>query len=230
GGAVLIGLLVHGLLFPPSAAARQRTKIAALGGAIAFLFPVAGYFLSYVIGVSIPFNLLALPLAILPVAIGWAIVKDDLFEVDAIIRRATSWAILTGLIAAFYLAGVGVLEVWFAGRASRVAQLFFLLGLVAVLNPLRNQVQTALDYLFARDEYDYRKIIDEASQALATMLDLDTVVERILTTITGTIHVDFGAVWLRVEGGAYRLQAVAGHAASNLPREFETGSPLVKRL
>lgn len=230
GGGVLIGFLVHDLLFPPSLAARQRTKIAALGGVLAFLSPVAGYFLSSVMGVSIPFNLLAIPLAVFPVAIGWAIVKDDLFEVDAIIRRAVSWAILTGLIAIVYLAGVGVLEVWFAGRASRVAQLFFLLALVAVLNPLRNQVQAALDYLFARDEYDYRKIIDEASQALATLLDLDTVVERILTTITSTIHVEFGAVWLRVEGGAYRLQAVAGRAAANLPRELEAGSPLVKRL
>ena len=230
GGAVLIGLLVHGLLFPPSAAARQRTKIAALGGVVAFLSPIAGYFVSYVMGVSVPFNLLAIPLAIFPMAIGWAIVKDDLFEVDAIIRGAVAWAILTGLIAAVYLAGVGLLEVWFAGRTSRVAQLFFLLGLVTVLNPLRTQVQAALDYLFARDEYDYRKIIDEASQALATMLDLDTVVERILTTITGTIHVEFGAVWLRLEGGGYRLQAAAGQTAANLPKELGAGSPLISRM
>jgi len=230
GGAVLIGLLVHGLLFPPSAAARQRTKIAALGGVLAFLSPVAGYFISSVMGVSIPFNFLAIPLAIFPVAIGWAIVKDDLFEVDAIIRHAVAWAILTGLIAATYLGTVGLLEVWFAGRSSRVAQLFFLLALVAALNPLRNQVQAALDYLFARDVYDYRKIVDEASQALATMLDLDAVVERVLNTITGTTHVEFGAVWLRAEGGGYRLQAQAGHAAASLPKELEGGSPLLRRV
>jgi signal transduction histidine kinase len=230
GGAVLIGFLVHGLLFPPSAAARQRTKIAALGGVLAFLSPVAGYFLSYAMGLNIPFNFLAIPLAAFPLAIGWAIVKDDLFEVDALIRRAIAWAILTGLIAVIYLGGVSLLEVWFAGRSGRIAQLFFLLALVAVLNPLRSQVQAALDYVFARDEYDYRKIIDEASQALATLLDLDTVVGRILTTITDTIHVDFGAVWLRVEGGSYRLQAVVGRSAVALPRELEVGSPLVKRL
>ena len=230
GGAVLIGLLVHGLLFPPSAAARQRTKIAALGGVLAFVSPVAGYFISNLMGVSIPFNFLALPLAIFPVAIGWAIVKDDLFEVDAIIRRAVGWALLTGLIAAVYLGGVGILEVWFAGRSSHVAQLFFLLALVSVLNPVRNQVQVALDYLFARDEYDYRKIIDEASQDLATLLDLDTVLERILATIIETIHVDFGAVWLRIEGGSLRLQAAAGQAPAKLPTELAAGSPLLKRV
>jgi signal transduction histidine kinase len=230
GGAVLIGLLVLGLLFPPSAAARQRTKIAAVGGVLAFLSPVAGYFVSYVTGVSVPFNLIAIPLALFPVAIAWAIVKDDLFEVDAILRRAVAWAILTGLIAAIYLAGVGMLELWFAGRASRVAQLFFLLALVAVLNPLHNQVQVAIGYLFSRGKYDYRKIVDEASQALATLLDLETVVARILTTITETIHVEFGAVWLRGEGGTYRLQAVVGRAAAALPSRLEADSALIKRV
>jgi len=229
GGAVLIGLLVLSLLFPPSAAARQRTKIAAGGGLIAFVSPVAGYFLSSVLGVSIPFNYLAIPLAVFPVAIGWAIVKDDLFEVDAIIRRAVAWAILTGVIAAVYLLGVGLLEVWFAGRTSRIAQLFFLLLLVAVLNPVHNQVQRAIDYLFARGTYDYRKIVDEASQALATLLDLETVVERILAAITETIHVEFGAVWLRGEGGSYRLQSVVGDAAA-LPKKLEADSTLIKRL
>jgi signal transduction histidine kinase len=230
GGAVLIGALILDLLFPPSAAARQRTKIAAVGGVLAFVSPVAGYFVSYVMGVSIPFNLIAIPMAVFPVAIGWAIVKDDLFEVDAIIRRAVAWAILTGLIAALYLAGVGLLEVWFAGRASRVAQLFFLLALVAVLNPLHNQVQVAINYLFSRSKFDYRKTVDEASQALATLLDLEMVVERILTTITETIHVEFGAVWLRGEGGNYRLQSVVGRAAAALPKKLEADSALIKRI
>jgi signal transduction histidine kinase len=231
GGAVMIGLLMHCLAFPPSAAARQRTKIAAVGGVVAFAAPVAGYFLSYVMGESIPFNFLAIPLAVFPVAIGWAIVKDDLFEVDDIIRRAVAWAILTGLIAAVYLVGVGFLEVQFAGRTGRVAQLFFLLALVAVLNPLRNQVQVAIDYLFARDTYDYRRTVDEASQALATLLDLETVVARILTTITRTIRVDWGGVWLRTESGDFRLQSAAGpHPAARLPRTLHVETALIKRF
>ncbi|MGH7787531.1 MAG: ATP-binding protein [Candidatus Binatia bacterium] len=229
GGAALIGLLVHGLVFPPSPAAQQRTKIAAVGGVVAFVSPVAGYFLSYVMGVRIPFNLLAIPLAVFPVAISWAIVKDDLFEVDAILRRAVAWALLSGLIAVLYLAAVGFLEVLFAGRSGRIAQLLFLLALVAVLNPLRNQVQKAIDYFFARDQYDYRKTLDEASRALATMLDLETVVSRILTTVTGTIHVDFGAVWLRAEDGAYRLQAMVGEAAG-LPPVLEADNALIRRV
>jgi signal transduction histidine kinase len=230
-GLVLIGLLVHSYFFPPSSAAQQRTKIAILGGVLAFLSPVVGYLLLYVTGVSIPFNFLAIPLALFPVAIGWAIVKHNLFEIDAIIRRAVAWAILTGLIAALYLGGVGTLELLFARRSGRVAQLFFLLALVAVMNPLRNRVQAAIDFLFARDRYDYRKIVAEASQALATLLNLEAVVRRILRTVTQTIHVDFGAVWLRRDEDRYELQAVAGERrASELPREIDGNTPLVRRL
>lgn len=230
-GVALIGLLAHSLVFLPSAAARQRSKIAALGAVLAFLSPVAGYILFYGTGVAIPFNFLALPLALFPVAIGWAIVKHNLFEVDAIIRRAVAWAILTGMIAALYLGGVGFIEVLFARRSGRVAQLFFLLALVAVFNPLRNRLQATIDYFFARDRYDYPRTVGKASQALATLLDLETVVERILNTITETIHVDFGAVWLKRDGSGYSLHAATGdRRASQLPQQLDANCPLVQRL
>ena len=58
-------------------------------------------------------------------------------------------------------------------RSGRIGQLLFLLVIVATFNPLRNRVQAAVDYLFARDRYDYRQTVGAASQALATLLDLD---------------------------------------------------------
>ncbi len=231
GGLVLIALLAQSFFFPPSAAARQRIKIAALGALVAFLSPVVGYLLFYLMGVSIPSNVLVMPLAIFPVAISYAIVKHNLFEVDAIIRRALSWAILTGVIAVVYVGAVGTLELMFAGRSGRVAQLLFLLLIVAVFNPLRGRVQAAIDFLFARDRYDYRRTVAEASQALATLLNLETVVGRILNIITDTIHVEFGAVWLRGrDGQGYQLQAVAGAQPPSLPRDIAGDSALLRRL
>ena len=230
-GLFLIAVLVHSHFFPPSPAARQRTKIAILGGVLAFLSPVVGYLSFYASGVSIPFNFLAIPLALFPVAIGWAIVKYNLFEVDAIIRRAVAWTILTGVIAALYLGGVGTLELLFARRSSRVGQLFFLLALVAAVNPLRNRVQAAIDFLFARDRYDFRKTVGEASQVLATLIDLETVVKRILSFVTSTIHVDFGAVWLRRDDGTYELQSVVGERdPAAFPRRLDASTPVVRRL
>lgn len=230
GGGALIITLMHGFIWPPSAAARQRLKIAALGACAAFLLPVIGVAAFSVLGISFPLNFLALPLALFPLAIGYAIVKHDLFEVDAIIRRAVAWAVLTALIAVLYLGGVGALELVFAGRSGRLAQLVFLLAIVGLFNPLRNRVQAGVDFLFSRDRYDYRQAVGEASRALAVMLDVEAVVQRILRTITDTLHIDFGAVWLR-NGDAYHLEAVAGSVRQErLPERLEANSALVTHL
>jgi two-component system sensor histidine kinase HydH len=230
-GVVLMGCLAHGFFYSPSPAARQRIKIAALGGLAAFLVPVAGLFLFSLAGAGFPLNFFAMPLALFPVAIGYAIVRHDLFEVDAIIRRTLAWAILTAVIVALYLGGVGTLELLFAGRSNRVAELVFLLIIAALFNPLRNRMQAAVDFLFARDRYDYRKTVTEVSQALASLLDIETVVTRILRTITDTIHVDFGAVWLRQEGDGYHLQAVGGRRqVAALPQQLDGEGALITQL
>ncbi len=230
-GAVLIASLVHGFLYPPSAAVRQRTKIAVVGGVLAFVVPVFGVSFFSLTGVSFPINLVTLPLALFPLAIGYAIVNDDLFEVDAIIRRTVAWAILTGVIAAVYLGGVGTLELVLTRPGGRVAQVMFLLAIVALVNPLRDRVQAAVDFLFARDRYDYRATVTEASQALATLLDLEAVVGRILRTITQGIHVDVGAVWLREAEHRYQLQAVEGaRGRDGVPALLDGTSALVARL
>ena len=49
------------------------------------------------------------------------------------------------LLAAIYLSGVGLLDALFAGRGRRVAQLLFLLAIVALVNPLRDRVQAGVD-------------------------------------------------------------------------------------
>jgi signal transduction histidine kinase len=230
-GMALIGGMAHSFFCSPSAAARQRIKIAALGGGAAFLLPIAGLFLFSLMGSDYPLNFFAMPLALFPVAIGYAIVRHDLFEVDAIIRRTLAWAILTALIVALYLGGVGTLELLLTGRGSRAAQLLFLLVVVALFNPLRNRVQAAVDFVFARDRYDYRKTVTDVSQALATLLDIETVVTRILRTITDTIHVDFGAVWLRQAGDGYQLQAVGGRReVTALPRRLSVEHSLISQL
>ncbi len=230
GGLVLISMLVQSFVWPASPGVRQRMKIAALGAVAAFLLPIAGISLFSLLGVTFPLNFLALPLAAFPLAIGYAIVKHDLFEVDAFIRRSVSWAILSGIVAVIYLGGVGTLELIFTGRGSRVAQLMFLLLIVAVFNPLRNRVQAVVDFLFARDRYDYQATVDAASQALASLLDVDTIVHRILHAITDTMHIDLGAVWLREDGG-YHLQDRAGsRVAAAIPSNIAAANPMVAYL
>ncbi|MBI3784010.1 MAG: GAF domain-containing protein [Deltaproteobacteria bacterium] len=228
-GALLIltGSLVHGFFTLPMAA-KQRIKIAAVGGCTAFLLPGIGVALFSVVGASFPLNLLALPVVLFPFAISYAIVKHDLFEADAIVRRTVAWAILTVLIATIYLGGLGLLDIIASPHRGRIGQLAFLLVIVAVFPRLRERVQAGVDFLFARDRYDYGQTVGNASRALATLLDTDAVVDRILQTITGAMHVDFGAVWLR-DGSRYRLHTLAGNRGTP-PTELNGSSAMVAAL
>ena len=231
GGILLIASLAEAWLRPPSAAARQRTKIAALGGAAAFVLPVAGFFAYYLLGLRFPLNFVTFSIMVFPAAIAYAIVQHDLFEVDTIIRRTVAWAILSALIAAVYLSGVGVIDVLFAGRSGRIAQVAFLLAIVALVNPLRDRVQVLVDRLFARERYDYQRTVTRVSGSLARLLDVDAIVGQILTTVTAAMRVDFGAVWLRDDAGAYRLHERAGpRATGELPQLLGAADVLVQRL
>lgn len=230
GGAMIIASLVHSLVAPASAATLQRTKIAAMGGFVAFLLPVLGIALFAFFSVQFPLNFLAMPLALFPGAIGYAIAKNDLFEVDAIIRRSMSWAILTTLLAIIYLGGVGTLEVLFARDGGRTAQLLFLITIIAIFNPLRDRVQRGVDFLFARDHYDYRDTLVDASQALAALLDVDVIVGRILHTITDSMHVDRITLWLLNDGGSFDRRGAAGDGTETLADRLDSSSGLVHQL
>jgi signal transduction histidine kinase len=229
GGVVLLGSLVDALWRPASATARQRTKLAALGGVAAFAIPIAGFVAFYLLGISFPLNFVTFSMLLFPVAISYAIVRHDLFEVDAIIRRAVAWAILSAIIAAAYLGGIGAVDLLFTGGATRVAQLLFLLVIVAVLNPLRDRVQAGVDALFARRRYDYRATVTEVSESLARLLDRDAIVARMLDTIASTMQVDPVSVWLRDERGDYLPYAHSG-AGGALPPRVPADAPLPRRL
>jgi signal transduction histidine kinase len=230
GGVILIASLADGLLRPPSAAARQRTKIAALGGVAAFAIPIAGFAAFYLLDLRFPLNFVTLPMLLFPLAISYAIVRHDLFEVDAIIRRAVAWAILSGIIAVVYLGGVGALDVFFTGRATRVAQLLFLLAIVALVNPLRDRVQATVDALFARQHYDYRATVTRVSASLARLLDRDAIVGRILDTIATTMQVDAVTVWLRDAVGDYVPYARSGPRPPAAPLQPAADDPLPRQL
>jgi len=230
GGVLLIACLADALRHPVSAAARQRTKIAALGGVAAFAMPVAGFVAYYVLGVAFPLNFTTFSMLLFPLAVSYAIVQHDLFEVDRIIRRTVAWAILSALIVALYLLGAAALDVVF-GSGDRRAQVLLLLALVALINPLRDRVQGAVDALFARQGYDYRGTVTRVSASLARLLDRDAIVTRLLETITEAMQVDFGAVWLRDANGGYTRYAQAGsRAADALPAQLAAAAPLVREI
>ncbi len=173
-----------------SALARERLKIVFLGAVVAFALPSAATLGSYGIGAELPLNMLFTVTWLFPAALAYAIVKRDLFEIDAFLRRAASYAALSAAVFALYVAVVGALSRIFHGlsvAASPWFTLFFSLGMLAVVRPLRDWLQAGVDRLFFRTHFDYIEITEALSQILGRTLDAGEITAHVQRAIAATM-------------------------------------------
>ena len=163
---------------PPSFAARQRVKVLALGALAALLPQVAVSLGSAWSGGRAPENAMGWSGVFFPVAVAYAVLRDDLLEVDAILRRSINYALLTGAVAAAYGIAATSVEAFLprgdAGSGGMVALAFAAVS-VGLLLPLRDRVQAGVDRVFYRSAYDFRRLVEETSKRLASIADLDVV-------------------------------------------------------
>ena len=151
------------------------------------------------------FDLLSIASALaVSMAIGVAVLRYRLYEIDRIISRTLTYAGVTvGLFAVFVAANLvaqWVLSPFTNGNAVAVAG-STLLG-AAAFNPLRSRLQAIVDRRFNRGRYDAERTIDAFAGRLRDELDLTTLADALLGTTRAAVEPATTAVWLR--GGAPR--------------------------
>jgi class 3 adenylate cyclase len=193
--------------------ARQRAKVVLLGAALAFPITgvvrysalVGGSFL----GLTIQTNLLALPLILFPASIAYAIARHNLFDVDVYIKRAVGYGIMTVLVGMTYLSTQAVMNqvilAMFGEGGERIAPILFALSVVLLFNPVNRRVQATVDRVFFRKTLDYKQTVSAVSDALASMLNLDQIVQQVIRTVRQEMFVDTAALIVLEPGlQAYR--------------------------
>jgi hypothetical protein len=135
----------------------------------------------------------------LPVGIGVGILKYRLYEIDRLISRTLSYAILTGLLVGVFV-GIVVLATDVLPFSSPVAVAASTLAAAALFNPLRLQVQRLVDRRFNRARYDAEAIIAAFNLRLRGAVDLDTVRSELLSAVNGAVQPAHASVWLRPPG------------------------------
>jgi hypothetical protein len=134
--------------------------------------------------------------AILPAAIGAAILRYRLYDLDRIVSRTLAYGLLTLLLGGGYAAvvlGLGQL----LGRDSSLVVAAATLAVAAAFQPARRRVQQVVDRRFNRRRYDAARTIAAFSARLRDQVDLDTLAAELLTVVDQTTQPTQASLWLR---------------------------------
>jgi hypothetical protein len=193
---------------------REQIKWLAFAASILGLgfssFVILGIILPDVIGGVDPLweNLLedavTLSFAGVPTAVGVAILRYRLYDIDVLINRTLVYGVLTGILAALYFGGVTFLQGLFrilTGQAEQpqLAIVVSTLVIAALFNPLRQRIQGFIDRRFYRRKYDARKTLEEFSATLKDETDLDRLGDDLVGVVRETMQPAHASLWLRPE-------------------------------
>ena len=135
----------------------------------------------------------------IPVAVGVAILKYRLYDIDRIINRTIVYALVTTLLACIYFVLV-LIPPWL-GRGRGDEPPFVVaastLLIVALFRPVRRRVQAMVDRRFYRSRYDAGRTIDEFGARLREETDLDELTGDLIAVVRTTMQPEHVSVWLR---------------------------------
>jgi hypothetical protein len=137
--------------------------------------------------------------ALLPVAVGVAVFRYRLFEIDRIVSRTVSYGLLTAGLIGLYLLVVGLLRPLLEPLtgSSTLAVAGSTLAVAAVFTPARRRLQGAVDRRFDRARYDADRAVQAFVARLRNQVDLDQVTAGLRETVVATVAPTRVTVWLR---------------------------------
>jgi hypothetical protein len=138
----------------------------------------------------------------MPVAVGIAILRYRLYEIDILINRTLVYGSLTAMLASVYFGGVAATQAIFRTLTGQQEQpqlaiVVSTLVIAALFNPLRRRIQSFIDRRFYRRKYDAAKTLEAFSAKLRDETDLDALSDDLVGVVRVTMQPAHVSLWLR---------------------------------
>ena len=148
----------------------------------------------------------------IPVAIGFAVLKYRLYDIDVVINRTLVYGALTTALALVYFGGVATIQAIFRALTGQEEQGQFAivvstLVIAALFNPLRRRIQGFIDRRFYRKKYDAAKALEAFSAKLRDETDLDALSDDLVGVVRETMQPAHVSLWLRPDTASKKGEA-----------------------
>jgi hypothetical protein len=139
---------------------------------------------------------------LVPIAVGIAVLKYRLYEIDIIINRTLVYGSLTVLLVLVYFGGVTATQTLFRyltgqEQQPQLAVVVSTLAIAALFTPLRRRIQSFIDRRFYRRKYDARKTLEAFSTKLRDETDLNALSDDLVGVVRETMQPAHVSLWLR---------------------------------
>jgi hypothetical protein len=187
---------------------RQQIKWLVYVGATAAVFLIATWATgeNRILGdIGFSFFYLTMGLGI-PAAVGVAIFKYRLYDIDRVINRTLVYGLLTALLVGVYvLAAVGLGSAVRSVTGQENNSLVIAastLAVAALFGPARRRIQAFIDRRFYRKKYDAARTLEAFSARLREEVDLDSLTGELVRVVRSTMQPVHVSLWLRGRGVA----------------------------
>lgn len=226
-------LLVRRFVISKNTVARQQLKWVVWGSLLAITPFLLLYGAGYIIGEDTAGSLTDasfVPLILIPLSLGYSVVRYRLMDVELVVRRAAVYAFTTLTIAVaigsiVYFAGLYALSGDVASTGEITLRLILSVAamacIVMIAAPVKNFLQERVDRLFYGQRYDLRRSLLDFGRTISATA-LDPLIDSLIAHLREVMNVERLAIFVEdpLDPSGYRVARAAGLGQVNVPADF----------